>query len=168
MTMNMRADVETTRGPGQGRGQTALKYLDVAPPKAAKGEGAPILRHLKKETGAGTVTMDLVKKRHAGDALRQIDEFFDRFEIPAATGRKRTASRKTELAYRVRLTAVVKRLRQLNMPIQNLNEMSIRQVRAAFLSYEKEGAAASWMANLNTVVRRFNIWIGKPDVCPPL
>src|ERR1035437_8437202 len=113
MTM-MNADVETTRGPGQGRGQTALKYHDVTPPKV-KGEGAPILRHLKKETGAGTVTMDLVKKRHAGDALRQIDEFFDRFEIPAATGRKRTASRKTELAYRVRLTAVVKRLRQLNM-----------------------------------------------------
>ena len=133
-----------------------------------KRKGSPILRHLKKETGWGKDEMADVKKYHPGDPLRQVSEFFDRFHVPAATGRKRNASHKTELAYRIRLGSVVKSLREINMPIRNLDEMSARQVRALFREYEKQGLAAGWMANVNTTVRRFGIWIGKPDLCPPL
>lgn len=128
-----------------------------------------IVQRLRKaETGMGAEVMKYVKKHHPGDPLRQINEYFDQFYIPAATGRKRTASLKTDRAYRVRLTAVVKKLDEMNMSIQNLDEMTPRQVKALFLAFEKEGLSASWMANINTVVRRFGIWIGKPDLCPRL
>lgn len=132
------------------------------------GDGPPILRHLKKETGLGVDAMKYVKKHHPGDPLRQVTEYFDRFYLPAATGRKRAASHKTDLAYRVRLTTVVRKLAELNMPIQNLDEIGTKQVKALFKAFEKEGWSASWMANVNTVVRRFGIWIGKPDLCPRL
>lgn len=132
------------------------------------GDGPNILRRLKQETGIGMDAMKHVRKHHPGNALRQIDEFFDRFYIPAATGRKRTASHKTDLAYRVRLTTAVKKLSEMNMAIRNLDEMSAKQVRLMFRAFEKEGWSPSWMANVNTVVRRFGIWVGKPDLCPRL
>jgi integrase len=133
-----------------------------------KRKGSPSLRHLKKETGWGKDAMVEVKNLHFGNPLRQVSEFFDRFRIPAATGRKRNASMATEDAYRARMEATVNKLREMNMSIRNLDEMTARQIKLLFRAEEAKGASASWMANLNTTVRRFGIWLGKPDLCPPL
>lgn len=144
-----------------------INYLAMAKPKAL-GEGPPILRHLKRETGLGTAVMKQVRASHPGDPLRQVEEFFHYFYVPAATGRKRVASAKTDQAYRVRLATVVKKLAAMNLAVRNLDEISAKQIKLMFLALEKEGWSASWMANVNTVVRRFGIWIGKPDMCPRL
>ncbi|MDP1999628.1 MAG: site-specific integrase [Rhodoferax sp.] len=136
--------------------------------KKPLGEGPAIVRHLKKETGLGSEVMQLVRKSHPGDPLRQIEEFFDHFYIPAATGRKRVASGQTDRAYRVRLATAVKKLTAMNFAVKNLEEISAKQIKLMFLAFEKEGWSASWMANVNTTVRRFGIWIGKPDLCPRL
>ena len=144
-----------------------VNYLAMAKPKAL-GDGPPILRRLKKETGLGISVMKRVRASHPGNPLMQIDEFFDHFYIPAATGRKRAASAKTDHAYRVRLAAVVKKLSEMNLAVRNLDEISAKQIKLMFLALEKERWSASWMANVNTTVRRFGIWIGKPDLCPRL
>ena len=132
------------------------------------GPGPKILQALKKETGFGLVAMAFCKKNWPDDPLRQIDEFFNNFQIVSATGRVRTTSLKTEISYRARLTTVVKKLSEMNMGLQNIDQISAKQVKLVFLQLEKEGWSSSWMANVNTTVRRFGIWIGKPDLCPRL
>lgn len=127
-----------------------------------------VKRMMSKEASLGAEVMALVKKLHPGDPLRQVSAFFERFRIPAATGRKREASFKTEKNYRERLNLVVKTLRKLNMPIQNLDEMTTRQIRKFFLHLEAEKWSHGWLKNINTTARRFGIWIGKPDLCPLL
>lgn len=134
----------------------------------SKREGPAILRKLKAETGLGLSEIQYCVRNFPGDPIRQVGEFFERFHIPAATGRKRTASRKTDKAYRDRMMAVVKKLREMNMRIQNLTDLTPKQIRKLFLQMETEGWSSSWMCNTNTTVRRFGIWIGKPDLCPRL
>jgi len=113
------------------------QYTPAEPTPKKIGEGPPILRRLKAETGLGADAMKFIKKHHPGNPLRQIDEFFDRFYIPAATGRKRTASLKTEQAYRIRLAVVVNKLSAMNMAIKNLDEISSKQIRLMFKQLEK-------------------------------
>jgi site-specific recombinase XerC len=127
-----------------------------------------ILAAKKRETGMGRRLMDNVKATHAGNPYQQIGAFFDNFDMPAGTGRARNASFGTKARYVDRLTVVVRTLGELNMAVQNLDEISAKQVRRAFGFFEKAGRPAGWMANTNTTMRRFGIWIGKPDLCPAL
>ncbi len=116
----------------------------------------------------GRQVLDRVQKLHPGNPLRQVDEFFADFFIPAATGRKRTVGIKTEQLYGVQMRVMVKQLRGLNMPIQNLSEFSTRHVAALTRHYEAQGLSASSLQKKNTVLRRFGTWIGKPDMTPRL
>lgn len=122
----------------------------------------------KKETGIGREAMAQVKQRFKNDPKRQIDEFFKAFPIPSGTGRKRTVAFRTVKAYRDRMSTVVQVAKELNMPIRNLDELSPKIVKHVFHKLEKAGGSASWLANVNTTVRRFGIWIGKPDLCPQI
>jgi hypothetical protein len=62
-------------------------------------DGPPILRALRKETGLGSKELARAERLHKGDPYRQIEEFFNNFIIPAATGRKRTVGLLTEKIY---------------------------------------------------------------------
>jgi hypothetical protein len=129
----------------------------------------PVIRGIKhRETGMGKRDWEEVKARHPNNPIQQVTSFLSGFTIPAAIGRKRKASIRTQHDYEARLLSFVRTLRSLNMPVRNLDEMSKKQVRLAFQHLEQEGKSAVWMANVNTAVRRFGIWIGKPELCPPL
>lgn len=129
----------------------------------------PVIAKIKnKETGLAAQLWEEVKASHPNNPLKQISAFYSEFQIPAAIGRKRRASLQTHQDYQDRLSSFVRELRNLNMPVKNLDEMSKKQVRLVFLHLEKEGRSAAWMANVNTAVRRFGVWIGKPELCPPL
>lgn len=130
--------------------------------------GPPILRALRKETGLGARLLARIERLHAGDPLRQVDEFFHSFQIPAATGRRRTVGIRTGESYVKQMRALIRELKRLNMPIQNLSEFSPRHVRALTDHYVAQGLSASALASKNTVQRRFGIWIGKPDLAPRL
>lgn len=163
------------------REEDQIDLLGAAPPAKNKGgrprrldkpvrskDGPPILKALRKETGLGVKLLAKVEKQYPGDPLLQVDEFFEQFVIPAATGRKRTVSIKTELLYVVQMRVFVKDLQRLNMRLQNLSELSARHVRALTDLYVKDEHSASSLAKKNTVLRRFGIWIGKPDMAPRL
>lgn len=136
--------------------------------KEVKRENPRIKSIKTRETGIARAMMDQVKAAHRGDPMRQITAFFELFSIPAGIGRKRAASFETHRAYKDRLSVMVKTLRALNMPIQNLDEVTAKQVKKMFLEFERQGRAAGWLANMNTTIRRCGIWIGKPDLCPPV
>lgn len=142
------------------------------PVKTQKRKGGshhPTVRRLKtNETGMGTVLWLQVKSMHPNNPLKQVASFMGQFQIPAATGRRRFTSIETHENYRERMNSVVHTLRELNMPIRNLDEISPKQIRHVFLHLQQEGRSVAWMANINTTVRRFGTWIGKPDLCPPL
>lgn len=116
----------------------------------------------------GRQVLDRVQKLHPGNPLRQVDGFFSDFVIPAATGRKRTVSFKTEEIYRVQMRVMVTQLSELNMRLQNLSELSTRHVSSLTRFYEAEGLSASSLQKKITVLRRFGTWIGKPDMAPRL
>lgn len=127
----------------------------------------PRIKRIKsRENGIGLNLLARIKKSHRGDPLRQVNEFFDHFEFHAGTGRTRNVSIATKLAYRNRMIELVKLLQKLNMPIQNLDEISAKQIRHVFSECERLGHSASWVANFNTGIRRFGVWIGKPELCP--
>lgn len=130
--------------------------------------GPPILKAIRKEAGMGLKVLARVQKLWPGDPLRQVSEFFADFVIPAATGRKRTVGIKTEEIYLVQMRVMVRQLSDLNMPIQNLGELSARHVAALTRFYEAEGLSASSLQKKNTVLRRFGTWMGKPDMAPRL
>lgn len=109
-----------------------------------------------------------VQKLYPGNPLRQVDEFFEVFVIPAATGRKRPVGIKTEELYVVQMRVMVRQLSDLNMRLQNLSELSTRHVSALIRFYEAEGLSASSLQKKITVLRRFGTWIGKPDMTPRL
>lgn len=134
-----------------------------------KGSHHPTVRRLKtNETGMGAGLWLQVKSMHPNNPIQQVASFMGQFQIPAATGRRRRASMETHDNYRERMNSVVHTLRELNMPIRNLDEISPKQIRHVFLHLQQEGRSVAWMANINTTVRRFGTWIGKPDLCPPL
>jgi integrase len=143
---------------GVARGSTATKEKEHPRVKAIK----------QRETGIGRGTMDYCKSVKPRDPLGQIGLFFELFRIPAAIGRPRTASFGTRKAYIDHLSGTIKGLRALNINIVNLDELTTKQLRRLFQEYEKQERSSGWMANVNTVLRRFGIWIGKPDLCPVL
>jgi integrase len=143
-------------------------YLGVARGASNKKDKPRIKAIKQRETGMGRANMDYCKSVKPRDPLGQIGLFFENFDIPAATGRKRVASIATHKAYKEHLSGTIKGLRALNINIVNLDELTTKQLRILFHEYEKMGRSASWMANVNTALRRFGIWIGKPELCPVL
>lgn len=130
--------------------------------------GPPILKAIRKEAGFGRSVLDRVQKLYPGNPLRQVDEFFADFVIPAATGRKRTVGIKTAEIYQVQMRVMVSQLSCLNMRLQNLSEFSTKHVVALTLYAEAQGLSASSLQKKNTVLRRFGTWMGKPDMTPRL
>lgn len=147
--------------PNMGEGKRAPKRTTGGP------HDHPTVRRTKtSELGKGLPILHLVERNHRGDPVRQVEEFFYNFRIPAAIGRQRTVGIKTEEAYIDTLRVSVRTLRKLNMNIQNLSELSRRHVVSLFTYWEELGRSASDLANKNTKLRRFGIWCGKPDLCP--
>lgn len=110
-----------------------------------------------------------LKRDHPGDPFRQLVKFFGAFRVPAATGRKRHVSWRTEKRYLDVMKQVLQTLRdELNMRLQNLTELSTKHVAAVTRNWEARGLSASYLAFLNTALRRFGIWMGKPDLAPLL
>lgn len=148
---------------------TAITTEQPVKTQKRKGSHHPTVRRLKtNETGMGAGLWLQVKSMHPNNPIQQVASFMGQFQIPAATGRRRRASMETHENYRERMNTVVHTLRELNMPIRNLDEISPKQVRHVFNHMEKIGRSPGWMANVNTVLRRFLTWIGKPDACPPI
>lgn len=136
--------------------------------KPKRSSFAPAIRQMRKETGRGRELVAKLERDYPGDIRNQLHEFFRAFRIPAATGRSRMVSHKTELRYENSLSAAFSTLRELNMPIRNLSELSPRHVRHVTREWERQGHSASSLATLNTALRRLGIWMGKPDLVPLL
>lgn len=129
----------------------------------------PLIKKLKAtEMGCARALMEDIRDRYPNNPLKQTAVFFKRFRIPAATGRSREASKETQENYQERINCLIFTLREMNMPVQNIDQISKKQIRLFFKHLESQGRSASWMANVNTAIRRFGIWIGKPELCPPV
>lgn len=126
------------------------------------------LRKLRHEIGIGLPVIEHLQQEHPNDPTAQLAGFFVQFLIPAATGRKRPVAIKTRAKYLHIMRRVLASLRELNMRIRNLTELSARQVLAVHRQWEADGASDSSLAMLNTVLRRFGVWMGKPAMTPPL
>jgi integrase len=129
---------------------------------------AAMTRKLKQENAIGLRVLKHAIAEHPDDPFGQLGMFFESFRITAATGRKRQVSIKTEERYFDLLKLTLLTLRKpLNMHVRNLTELSTKHIRA-LTRYLEGRVSSSRLATLNSVQRRFGIWIGKPGLAPPL
>lgn len=129
----------------------------------------PTLRRIKhRELGAGLSAAEVAIKLYPGRLKAQMDALIDRLEMRAGTGRERRMSLRTVASYRERLAAVVSHMHAQNMRPNSIMEITTRQVERLFETLVKEGYSASHLIGLNTVLRRLGVWLGKPDLCPPM
>lgn len=142
--------------------------LDMLEPYSPMPVEAVAPRRGDKETGIGLLLLKAVEKTCKDDPLRQVDEFFARFKIPAGTGLKREASIQTKRDYVWRLKSSVRELASLNIKIQNLRELSKKQITQLVRKWVRDARSASTMANKITVLHRMGVWMGKPQLCPSL
>lgn len=129
----------------------------------------PKIVYMKKaETGVAKDLFADIKRVYHGKPQRQIDELLAKHSITAATGRKRVVSMATRKSYADNLSRFITSLKEENMAVQNLDEITTKQVRRVFLCYERRSLSASRLASIAGSVRRLGIWLGKPDLCPDL
>jgi integrase len=137
-------------------------------PKREKAALPAAVRKMRKETGKGEQLLAKIVRDQPNDPVAQLNAFFRNFRIPAVTGRLRTVSHKTEERYYKALSAALGTMRELNIRVQNLTELSSKHVHRVTREWESQGKSASALATLNTAFRRFGIWMGKPDLAPLL
>jgi integrase len=150
---------------GERRGSEQMDMLERYKPGD---DGLSDTKRPSKQTGIGKTKLHSIEKLFPGDPLRQAQEFFTQFKIPAATGHARTAGIETHKEYTKHLKSTIRALATLNMKIKNVSELTRRQVEAVHKKWEADGQSSGIMANKNTVLRRLGIWIGKPDLCAHL
>jgi len=140
------------RGPGPGVGAQNPKIVFMK----------------KTESGSAKEMFEKIKAVYKGKPKRQLDELLANHEINALTGRKRRVSIKTQKSYGDNLGRFINSLKEENMAIQNLDEITTKQVRRIFGSYERKGLSASRMKSMLGSVRRLGVWLGKDELCPDL
>jgi integrase len=129
---------------------------------------AATTRKLKQEHSIGLRVLKHAIAEHPNDPFGQLAFFFESFRITAGTGRKRQVSIKTEERYFHLLKLTLATLRKpLNMHVRNLTELSTKHIRA-LTQYLDGRVSSSRLTTLNSVQRRFGIWIGKPGLAPPV
>lgn len=105
---------------------------------------------------------------YPGQVYGQIDYVYDKLQILAAIGKRRLIGETTLQNYRERTKSWFRRMARLNMRLTSIMDITPRQVRIVFDDMEKEGLAGGYLQNMNTTMRRFGLWIGKQDLCPPM
>ncbi|MDO8277016.1 MAG: integrase domain-containing protein [Burkholderiaceae bacterium] len=156
---------------GQLRKPHQLDLIERAGEPTPKRRKAPaVLKGLRKETGSGLALLAKVERAYPNDSIRQLSEFFSRFNVSAGTGRSRRVSFRTMEQYQEVLNKTLRDLADpsVNMRVHNLTELSAKHVRTATQIWVNRGASASYLASQNTALRRLAIWMGKPDAVPRL
>ncbi len=105
---------------------------------------------------------------HPHDLWGQLGYFFANFRIPAARGRARSASNKTQDKYYETLSVFFQTLQRDNIRLRNLGEVNTKHLVACVRAWEDQGLSASTLANRFTCSRRFMHWVGKGGGIPAL
>lgn len=120
------------------------------------------------ELGMGEAVIAKAIALYPGQVDAQIDYVYDHQRIFAAIGKTRPLGETTLQNYRERTKSYFRRKARLNMRSNSILEITTKQNRLVFEDMKAEGLNVGYMANVNTTMRRFGLWIKKPDACPPL
>lgn len=120
------------------------------------------------ELNLGGRVIDEAIVLYPGQVYGQIDYVYDKLQILAAIGKRRLIGETTLQNYRERTKSFFSRMCQLNMRSTSILDLTQKQVRIVFDDMQKEGLAGGYLQNMNMTMRRFGLWTGKPDVCPPM
>lgn len=115
--------------------------------------------------GEGVVAAAILK--YPGQVYGQIDYVYDNQQFIALTGRKRLIGETSLQNYRERTKTFYRMKEKLNMRSTCISDITARQVRAVFEQMKLDGKSESYIVSMNTTMRRFGLWLGKPDLCPP-
>lgn len=128
------------------------------------------LVRVRNQTGIGRDLIKRIEARYPGNPKKQLKEFFAKFEMPAATGRRRTVSFRTVNAMVAVVSKTIDDLAEpsVNMRLENLSNLSGKNVRAVTELWIERGMSPSYLASQNTALRRITTWFGKPDAVPRL
>lgn len=104
----------------------------------------------------------------ANDLWGQLGYFFKNFRIPAARGRARAASNKTQEKYYDSVSAFFDVLHQENIRPRCINDATVKHLKLVIQHWEARGLSASTLTNRFTCIRRFMHWMGKGGSIPAI
>lgn len=138
--------------------------------QAAKQNGKlhkAVQKVLNTELGMAAKVIEEAIANYPGQVNGQIDYVYDNQEFIALTGRKRPIGETSLGDYRKRTKIFFRMKEKLNMRAKSIKEITPKQVRAVFDEMKVQGRSQSYITSMNTTMRRFGVWLGLPDLCPP-
>ncbi len=133
--------------------------------------------HAHKETAASTPQeimdcMAQAKTVHPNDAKAQLEHIIQNVRIPSATGqgprKGRAVSNRTKQAYFEAMAVLISTLIEVHTKPRNLDDISLKNVRAAVRHWESNGLSAATMACRYSCIKRFMNLVGKGTLFPPI
>ena len=117
--------------------------------------------------GSGKTRADHAAERYRNDPYKQMMYFLHDLDLQAYTGRRRAVSELTRMRFGETLARVIGELRELNMPIQRIDQIGRRQLVALVVYWviEKRQEASTVM-NKVSQIRKFCELIGKVGAIP--
>ena len=122
----------------------------------------------EREAGIGVAALAEGIRRHPRQLMAQFRYMCSHMQMRAGIGRPRPMSYGTVKTYLSRMSAFLAHLKRLNIHPVSLSDLTSRQVLRVFQKLFRENAKPAYVASINSVLRRFGVWINKPALCPPL
>lgn len=121
-----------------------------------------------REQGVGVDAAKRAIEAYPGQLLAQIDYLIDNIPMQAGIGRARRMGLQSIRTYRKRLKAGVTHMKKLNMRPESIMDITSKQIEKMFEHFFEEEKSASYLGSMNTIFRRFGVWLNKPELVPPL
>lgn len=121
-----------------------------------------------REQGVGVDAAKRAIEAYPGQLLAQIDYLIDNIPMQEGIGRARRMGLQSISTYRKRLKAGVTHMKKLNMRPESIMDITSKQIERMFEHFFEEEKSASYLGSMNTIFRRFGVWLNKPELVPPL
>lgn len=117
--------------------------------------------------GSAKDRADHAAEKYRNDPYKQMMYFLHDLDLQAYTGRRRTVSELTRKRFGETLARAIGELRELNMPIQRIDQFSRRHLVALVVRWvNEEHQEASTVMNKVSQIRKFCELIGKVGAIP--
>lgn len=166
-------DSSTEGGSGEG---DSWKVRVAREKQEAKKVNAMVSAELRREkelarknrSGVGKCEklLDAVCAAHRNNPKRQAAEFLKEAVMPAMTGRNREVSYKTRSDFGDNLLRAIDQLREIGMPVRNLDELGRAQVIALLGLWKSQGLVAATIQTKLSAMRKFFALVGKEYMVP--
>lgn len=120
----------------------------------------------KRHTGVLAAVAERAEHVHKHDIIAQVIFLFEKGNLPAGTGRKRSMSETTQTQHKEALIRAMRELKEERMTVRNLSEVGRKHVLALIKRWVKEGQSYGTIQNKVSSLRVMTTLMNRPGVVP--